>query len=210
MRSTGCPCGWRGRPGQCAAFRPGGCDTSRRSAHSARARRSGRGAGGRGSGIRRGPQAAGHRGCRARQPPRRRACVRRTRRKLPPRDGETPRLNPGRLRWVTLAALPSRLLAPVPAVHGRGRQAWRAEGAPLMIVKKILTASTWRTRGCPSATQGSRIVPRWYGWCGRRRCPTRRRRREQCQGRDAGPDRSFPGSRDRRCLESLSARRGLG
>jgi hypothetical protein len=22
----GCPCGWRGRPGQCAAFRPGDCD----------------------------------------------------------------------------------------------------------------------------------------------------------------------------------------
>src|SRR6185369_14785409 len=62
--------------------------------------------------------------------------------KLPPRNGETPRLNPGRLRRVTLAAHPSRLLAPVLAVHGRGRQARRAEGAPLMIVKKILTAST--------------------------------------------------------------------
>ncbi len=37
-----------------------------------------------------GRQAAGHRGCRARQPPHRRARVRRTRRKLPPRNGETP------------------------------------------------------------------------------------------------------------------------
>jgi len=48
-------------------------------------------------------------GCRARQSPRRRACVRRTRRKLPPRNGESPWVNPGRLRWVTLAAslLPS-------------------------------------------------------------------------------------------------------
>jgi hypothetical protein len=36
--------------------------SSRRSAHLARGRRPGRGAGGRGSGIRRGPQAAGHRG----------------------------------------------------------------------------------------------------------------------------------------------------
>jgi hypothetical protein len=51
-----------------------------------------------------GTAAAGHRGRRARQSPRRRACVRRTRRKLPPRNGETPRLNPGQLRRVTLAA----------------------------------------------------------------------------------------------------------
>ncbi len=30
-RIFGCPCGWRGRPGQCAAsFRPGGCSLSRR------------------------------------------------------------------------------------------------------------------------------------------------------------------------------------
>ena len=53
-----------------------------------------------------------------------------------------PGSNPGRLRRVTLAALSPRLLASVLAVHGRGRQARRAEGAPLMIVKKILTAST--------------------------------------------------------------------
>jgi hypothetical protein len=33
-----------------------------------------------------------------------------------------------------------RLPAPVLAVHGWGRQAWRAGGAPLMIVKKVLTA----------------------------------------------------------------------
>ena len=53
-------------------------------------------------------------GCRARQPPRRRARVRRTRRKLPPRNGETPGEpwpptagHPGRLRRVTLAAHPS-------------------------------------------------------------------------------------------------------
>jgi hypothetical protein len=41
--------------------------------HLVRAHRPGRGADGRGSGIRRGPQRAGHRGCRARQSPRRRA-----------------------------------------------------------------------------------------------------------------------------------------
>ena len=127
--------------------------------HLARASRPGRGAGGRGSGIRRGPQAAGHRGCRARQSPRRRACVRRTRRELPPSNGETPRLNSGRLRRVTLAALSSRRLAPVPAVHDRGRQAWRAEGAPLMIVKKILTASVWRPSDRPRRRPG-------YGYSG--------------------------------------------
>jgi len=64
---------------------------SRWSARLARGWWPGPAAGGRGSGeVRRGPQAAGHRGRRARQPPRRRACVRRTRRKLPPRNGETP------------------------------------------------------------------------------------------------------------------------
>jgi hypothetical protein len=70
-------------------------------------------------------------GCRARQPPRRRAYVRRTRRKLPPRNGETPvepqpltAGHPGR-------SFPLNCSRPVLAAHGRGRQAWRAEGAPL-------------------------------------------------------------------------------
>ena len=44
-----------------------------------------------------------------------------------------PRVNPGRLRRVTLAAHPSHLLAPVLTVHGRGRQARRAGGAPLKL-----------------------------------------------------------------------------
>src|SRR3974390_1180868 len=36
-RIFGCPCGWRGRRGQCAAFRPGTCDAfARRLAHLAR------------------------------------------------------------------------------------------------------------------------------------------------------------------------------
>ena len=47
-----------------------------------------------------------------------------------------PRVNPGRLRRVTLAALPSRLLAPVLAAPGRGRQARRAGGAPLKVVSR--------------------------------------------------------------------------
>ena len=78
-------------------------------------------------------------GCRARQPPRRRTCVRRTRRKAAAPQRRDPRVNPGRLRRVTLAALPSRLLAPVLAVHGLGRQARRAEGAPLKTVEKVVT-----------------------------------------------------------------------
>jgi len=51
--------------------------------------------------------------------------------KLPPRNSEAPRLHPGRLRRVTLAAHPSQLLAPALAIHGRGCQARRAGGAPL-------------------------------------------------------------------------------
>ena len=51
-----------------------------------------------------------------------------------------PWVNLSRLRRVTLAVHSSRLPAPALAAHGRGRQAWRAEGAPLMIVKKVLTA----------------------------------------------------------------------
>ncbi len=89
-RIFGCPCGWRGRPGQCAAFRPGDGDiftapgplgarvTGWLSCWRARQRDTAGTASGRSP------------GCRVRQPPRRRACVRRTRRKLPPRNGETP------------------------------------------------------------------------------------------------------------------------
>ena len=40
-----------------------------------------------------------------------------------------------------MAALPSQLLAPVPTVHGQGRQARRAEGAPLKLLEKVVT--TW-------------------------------------------------------------------
>ena len=42
-----------------------------------------------------------------------------------------PWVNLSRLRRVTLAVHSSRLPAPALAAHGRGRQAWRAEGAPL-------------------------------------------------------------------------------
>jgi hypothetical protein len=98
---------------------------------------------------------------------------------------------------------------------GLGRSAWRAEGAPLMIVKKILTALAWRPSdrpgaGLASATRGGRIAPRWCGWCCRRRSPTRRRQHGRCPIRGAGSDRSFPGSRDRRCLGLRSARNGPG
>ena len=91
----------------------------------------------------------------------------------------------------------------------------RAEGAPLMIVKKIFTASVWRPSDRPGAglamaTRGSRIEPRWFGWSGRRRCPIRRRRHERCPGRGAGSGRSFPGSRGRHCLGLRSGRSGLG
>jgi hypothetical protein len=46
-------------------------------------------------------------------------------------------VNLGRLRRVTRAALSPRLLAPVLAAHGLGRQARRAEGAPLKPYRKL-------------------------------------------------------------------------
>jgi hypothetical protein len=66
-------------------------------------------------------QTAGHWGCQARQSPRRRACVRRTRRKLPPRNGETPGEPESLTAGHPWPLIPSRLSAPVLAVHGRGR-----------------------------------------------------------------------------------------
>jgi hypothetical protein len=94
----------------------------------------------RGSGIRRGPQAAGHRGCRARQSPRRRACVRRTRRKLPPATTRLPWSSAvyGESSWPLFL----RLLAPVLAVHGPGPPGWRAEGAPLKPVQNVVTSES--------------------------------------------------------------------
>jgi hypothetical protein len=126
------------------ARRPGplAVTSSRFSAHLARALRPGRGAGGRGSGIRRGPQAAGHRECRARQPPRRRACVRRTRRKLPPRNGETPGLNPGRLRRVTLAAHSLSTARARPRFSRPGPSGPARRRCALEDVKKVLTNRT--------------------------------------------------------------------
>ena len=40
-RIFGCPCGWRGRPGQCAAFRPRRCDSSLATGRLARGRTAG-------------------------------------------------------------------------------------------------------------------------------------------------------------------------
>jgi hypothetical protein len=51
-------------------------------------------------------------------------------------------LNLGRLRRAILAAHPFDCSRPSSLFTPKGRQARRAEGAPLMIVKKILTAST--------------------------------------------------------------------
>ena len=59
-----------------------------------------------------------------------------------------PRVNPGGLRRVTLAA---RLLAPVLAAHGRARQARRAEGAP---------GKSWRScHSSGSATRARNFTP---------------------------------------------------
>ena len=60
--------------------------------------------------------------------------------KLPLRNDESPRLIPGRLRRVTLAAHPSRLLAPVLAVHGRGPSCLARRRCALEAVEKVVTA----------------------------------------------------------------------
>ena len=57
----------------------------------------------------------------------RRACVRRTRAKLPPRNGEIPG-DPGGLRPVISAALLSLYCSRLPSVAGPGRQARRPAG----------------------------------------------------------------------------------
>ena len=53
-----------------------------------------------------------------------------------------PRVNPSRLRRVTLAAHSLSIAPPVLTVHGLGRQARRAEGAPLKIAaEKVVTGN---------------------------------------------------------------------
>jgi hypothetical protein len=102
---------------------------------------------------------------------------------------------------------------------GLGQTAWRAEGAPLMIVKKILTASVWRHG---MAAVGSPRRRPCYGYSGQSNraqivravlspsIPIRRRQPGRCPIRGAASDRSFPGFRDRHCLELRSARSGPG
>jgi hypothetical protein len=124
------PCGWRGRAGQCAAFRPQTVTSSQRSAHLARcltaptsSRRASPGT------LRRGPVAAGG-GDAARSSRRgRRARVRRTRRSCRPAMARPPAasaVSPGSSSRPT----GPRLLAPA-CVRVPARRAWRAEGAPL-------------------------------------------------------------------------------
>jgi hypothetical protein len=89
------------------------------------------------AGIRRGPQAVGHRGWRARQSPRRRASVRRTRRKAAAPQRRVPRVNLDRQRRVTLAAHSLSTARARPCRSRLGRQARRAEGAPLRSRVKV-------------------------------------------------------------------------
>ena len=106
--------------------------SSRLPAHPARGRRPGRGAGRRGSGIRRGPQAAGHRG---------RPCAAARRAVGLASEGRggscrpataRPRVKPSRLRRSPGRSSPSTARA-YPRCSRPGRQAWRAEGAPLKL-----------------------------------------------------------------------------
>ena len=113
--------------------------SSRRSAHLARACRPGRGAGERGSGIRRGPQRPVT-GCRARQPPRRRTCGRRTRREAAAPQRRVPGVNPGRLRRVTLAAHSLSTARVHPRCSRPGRSGLARRRCALEAVEKLVTA----------------------------------------------------------------------
>jgi len=59
------------------------------------------------------------------------------------------RVNPGRLRRVTLAALPSRLLVPVLAVHEPGPSGLARRRCALEAVEKLVTAPGGRTCRVP-------------------------------------------------------------
>jgi len=88
-----------------------------------------------------GTASAGHRGRRARQSPRRRASVRRTRQKAAAPQRRVPRVNHGRLRQVTWPLFPSQLLAPVPAVHGQGPSGPARRRCALEAVKEVVTTN---------------------------------------------------------------------
>jgi hypothetical protein len=90
-RIFGCPCGWRGQPGQCAAFWSTRCDIlpatgALGATLTAQAVVLAGAAAGYGGDRRRPVTGGAVRG----PPPRRRTCVRRTRRSGPSRNGPTP------------------------------------------------------------------------------------------------------------------------
>ena len=93
-RIFGCPCGWRGRPGQCVAFRPRGCDFPGDGATRVRltawSSRPGAAPGRYGGHRTRPVTGAAGRGSSAR----RRASARRARRKLPHPQRRAPALTP--------------------------------------------------------------------------------------------------------------------
>ena len=88
-----------------------------------------------------------------------------------------PRVNPSRLRRVTLAAHPSRLLAPVLAVHGLRPSGPARRRCALEVVKRVVT--TLHDSRCPIAVARARSLRisagswmpyaiRVPGTCGRR------------------------------------------
>ena len=113
-RIFGCPCGWRGRPGQCAAFRPRAGDLSGDSRNSrvpdslvlAAGRSTGRYGGGTARGRSPGPPGAAAR--RARW-----ASAHRARRKLPPANGAAPDLTPAAYGGSSGRLSPIRLTRPL-------------------------------------------------------------------------------------------------
>src|SRR6185437_6698133 len=123
---------------------------SRLLAYLTRACRLGRCAGGRGSGIRRGPQAAGHRGtvCGSRRAV---GLASEGRGEAAAPQWRDPRVNPGRLRRSPWALFPLDCSRPSSLLKAQGGQAWRAGGAPLKtVVEKVVTTC----RGTPGHLAG--------------------------------------------------------
>ncbi len=139
-RIFGCPCRWKGRPGQCAAFRPRAGDLSgdrvARACLTAWCSLPGRGTGRYGGYRARPVTGAAGRGSSAR----RRASARMARRKLPPANGAAPDLTPAAYGGSPGRSSPLRLARPLLAFTSRPSGPARRRCA-LEAVEKLVTAS---------------------------------------------------------------------
>jgi hypothetical protein len=188
-RIFGCPCGWRGRPGQCAAFRPNPYDLSPGDRDPARGRLAPPSSRGRGHRVR---VAAGLAACGGGPAdlvaaPRPKGS-RPSGRGRPPTRSRRAARDPARLCHVPHVALRNASMnSRFPRLNSAvARTAWRAEGAPLKTLEIFITGSA---QGAPAVPSGVRCPssPTWHTtprgvWphrgpkravsCGVQACPT--------------------------------------